>query len=94
MDHEEGIKQAIARELQEEVGLSGDFTYRVIAVEEPALLDRVLVWQIRMIFEVKPTNMSFEPGEDGDEISFIDPKNLKDSEKSVERRVYEYSQIK
>lgn len=34
MDHHENIKSAIARELKEEVGLEGDFTCDVIAVEE------------------------------------------------------------
>ncbi len=93
IDHEESLKNAIARELREEVNLRGDFTYQVIAVEEPALLEHAGVWQMRLIFEVEPLNMLFEPGLDSDEVCFIDPRELKDSSISAERRVYEYWQI-
>lgn len=92
MDHEESLKDAIARELHEEVGLTGDFTYRVIAVEEPSFLEHANVWQTRLVFEVKPENMPFEAGEDGDEILFIGPGTLKSSDNLVEQKVYEYSQ--
>lgn len=91
MEQEESIKQAIARELHEEVKLVGDFTYRIIAIEEPALLKRAAIWQIRLIFEVKPENMTFEPGDDGDEAVFINPEQLKDSDDLHEQKVYEYS---
>lgn len=43
MDHGEDIKAAIARELNEEVGLVGDFTYKVIAVEDPSFLALSLI---------------------------------------------------
>lgn len=91
MDHEESIKQAIARELHEEVSLVGDFTYRIIGIEEPSMLKRAKIWQMRLIFEIKPENMIFKAGEDGDEITFIDPRQLKDSSNLAERKVYEYS---
>ena len=91
MDHEESIKSAIARELKEEVNLEGDFTYRVIAVEEPSFLQHAKVWQMRLVFAVNPVDMTFEPGDDGDEILFINPQELKNSESLAERKVYEYS---
>ncbi|MBP9667651.1 NUDIX hydrolase [Candidatus Saccharibacteria bacterium] len=91
MDHDESIKDAVARELHEEVGLTGDFTYKVIHVEEPSFLEHANVWQVCMIFQVKPENMIFVAGEDGDETLFIDPEDLKSSDSLVERKVYEYS---
>ena len=91
MDHEESIKNAIARELHEEVGLTGNFTYRVIAVEEPSFLEHANVWQIRLVFEIKSDSMVFEAGEDGDEIRFIDSRELKSSGHLAERKIYEYS---
>lgn len=91
MDHQESIKDAIARELHEEVALTGDFTYRVIFAEEPTFLEHARVWQMRLVFEITPHAMTFEPGEEGDEIMFIDPKDLKDSNSLAERKVYEYS---
>jgi 8-oxo-dGTP pyrophosphatase MutT (NUDIX family) len=93
MDHNESIKEAITRELNEEVNLIGDFTYRVIAIEEPAFLEHAKVWQIRLVFEVTPVSMVFKPGEDGDEVIFIDPATLKNSDKLAEQKVYEYSQL-
>ena len=93
MDHGESIKSSIARELNEEVSLKGDFDYRVIAVEEPQILPNAKVWQLRLVFDIAPAEMNFERGEDGDEILFINPNILKDSSHPVERRVYEYTQI-
>ena len=93
MDHEESIKNAIARELFEEVHLTSDFTYQIIAVEEPSFLKHAQVWQVRMIFAVRPESSSFEPGEDADEVLFINPDDLKDSENTAEQKVYEYAQL-
>lgn len=91
MDHGESLQSAIAREMFEEVGMQGDFTYRILAVEEPALLDQQQFWQIRLIFEVTPKDMMFEAGEDGDEIAFMDPQVFESSEGNAERKVCEYA---
>lgn len=91
MDHGEDIKTAIAREMKEEVNLTGDFTYKVITVDDPALLDELGFWQIRVIFEVKPQNMAFTAGEDGDDIAFRHPEDFKDSAPKIERRIYDYA---
>lgn len=93
MDHEESIKDAITRELKEEVNLSGNFTYRVISVDEPSFLEHANLWQVRLVFLVKPTVVQFSPGEDGDDLTFIKPEALKDSTHSAERSVYYYSQL-
>lgn len=91
MDHDEDIKSALARELMEEVNLEGNFTYRIIAVEDPAFLTLANVWQIRLIFAVIPTNMKFTAGVDGDEVSFMKPEHLQNSNNIAEQKVYEYS---
>ena len=92
MDHNESIKNAIAREMKEEASLSGDFTYRVIAVDEPGLL-KTNIWQLRLIFEVIPHNMDFSPGDDGDEIAFLPPAQFEHSQTEVERRIYRYATL-
>lgn len=92
MDHYENTKNAIARELHEEVGLNCDFTYSIIDVDEPAFLEHANVWQVRLIFKVVPQNMDFIAGEDGDEIMFIDPRALQSSSNDVERRIMTYWQ--
>ncbi len=93
MDHGENLHRAIAREMKEEVNLEGDFTYKVIAVDEPKLLEAHNFWQLRLIFAVRPTRMEFSAGEDGDEIAFMDPGQFKNSTINAECRIYEYSQI-
>lgn len=93
MDHDESIKSALAREMHEEVGLSGDFTYKVIAVENPGFLTHANVWQLRLIFEVMPDILPSEAGDDADEINFINPAELNNSEHSAERSVYKYAKI-
>ncbi len=93
MDHGESIKSAITREMKEEVSLGGDFSYRIIDVDEPALLDAHNFWQLRLIFAVTPDNMAFSPGDDGDEVAFMDPTIFKNSRSNVEQRIYRYSKL-
>lgn len=93
MDHEESIKEAIARELREEVSLEGDFAHEVIGVDEPGFLEHANVWQVRLVFLVRPELMRFSPGDDGDELVFIDPQTLKGSMSNAERTIYRYSQL-
>ena len=38
MDHGEDVESALAREMHEEVGLTGEFTYKIIAVDNPGFL--------------------------------------------------------
>lgn len=93
MDHDESIKSALAREMHEEVGLNGDFSYKVIAVDNPGFLSHANVWQLRLIFEVVPETLPTEAGNDADEIHYINPSELRDSEHSAERSVFEYASI-
>jgi len=94
MDHGEDISSAIAREMKEEVRLEGDFTFKIISVDEPAHLHAQNFWQVRLIFEVKPASVVFSPGDDGDEVAFIDAQLFKTSELPIERRIYEYANIR
>lgn len=93
MDHGEDLRSAIAREAMEEVGMQGDFTYRIVDVDEPAFLEMHNFWQLRLIFEVIPKQMSFNAGEDGDEIAFMDPDSFKDSSSKTEQRIYHYAKL-
>lgn len=71
MNHGETIKSALIRELSEEVNLTGDFTYQVLEVEDPHLLEQSKCWQVRLILRVIPETMTFSNGIDSDEIKFI-----------------------
>lgn len=93
MDHSEDLRLAIAREMKEEVNLEGDFSYKILYVDEPAYLKTHDFWQVRLIFTVDPETMQFSAGEDGDEVAFIDPKVFENSDHEVERRIYKYASI-
>lgn len=94
IDHGESIKEALARELREEVSLNGDFTHKVIFVEDPRFLPNHNLYQMRITFLIENYDGNdFAPGDDGDDIMFIDPKDFKDSQIATERKIYEYSQL-
>lgn len=93
MEHGEGVRAAAARELKEEVGFEGTFTYTVIAMDEPFKLSSRDVWQIRIVLEVKTDSMSFCTGVDADEIQFVAPETFKESSLESERRIFEYSNL-
>ncbi|HCH34921.1 MAG: NUDIX hydrolase [Candidatus Saccharibacteria bacterium GW2011_GWC2_48_9] len=93
MEHGETIKDAIARELHEEISLNCDFKYEVISVEDPHLLRRVKAWQMRIIFIVRPQDETFAPGDDGDEIVFMKPEYFQESDATNEQEIYQYWQI-
>lgn len=90
MDHGEDIKTAIARELKEEINLISDFTYRVIDVESPGLLQPQNLWQIRLIFMVEPQQLPVGPADDGDEIAFMPAASFAHSAIKTERLIYMY----
>lgn len=91
LDHGESIKDALARELFEEVGYKGDFEYETILIEDPRLNEKQRLYQIRVTFVVIPSNFNFHVGEDSDEIMYIKPDEFKDSDLITERKIYEYS---
>jgi len=93
MDHHEDIQSAIAREMKEEVNLEGDFSYQIIAVDSPIYLEAHDFWQVRLVFEVTPDDMSFSAGEDGDEVAFMNPELFMNSESETERKIYRYTQL-
>lgn len=93
IDHGESIKDALTRELREEVSLTGDFEYTTLLAEDPRHLQGHNLYQMRLTFLVKPASLHFAPGDDGDEVTFIDPQEFKDSDLWTERKVYEYSEL-
>lgn len=93
MEHGESLKEALARELHEEVSLTGDFDFQTILAEDARYLGTHNVYQMRITFLVKPSVNVFEPGEDSDEIQFVDAAIFEKSDLVTERKIFEYSQL-
>lgn len=94
MDHNEDIKSALARELKEEINLEGNFTYRVINVDNPKYLEIHDFWQVRLVFEIKPEIMEFSPGDEGDEVKFVNPDMFENSNIVTEQWIFrQYEQL-
>ncbi|MBI3889371.1 NUDIX hydrolase [Candidatus Saccharibacteria bacterium] len=93
LDHGESLKEGLTRELLEEVGYVGDFEFEPLEMSEPQMLVSRNIIQVRVTFLVKPTNFVFRPGDDGDEVRFIDPDEFKDSLLENETQIYRYSQL-
>lgn len=85
MDENENIQQALVRELKEEIGYDGKFTYDILSVEDPHFLTKRKVWQARLVFKVTPESMNFSAGIDGDEIAWKDTDSFEFSESGAER---------
>lgn len=92
IDQSETIKECLARELKEEVSYVGDFTYNLLAMEEPRKLRTREVWQIRVIVKIYPENLNFKVGIESDAVSFVDPTMFKQSPHDSERAIYEYAE--
>lgn len=93
MDHGETIREALARELYEEVKLEGEFDYHILMADEPHVLPSRPVHQIRLVFRVTPKTLPTQTGVDADEIDYVDPVIFKDSEHHIERNIYKYSRL-
>lgn len=76
MDFGETFESALTRELEEEAGYTGGFSYEVIDTADPMFLDGIKAWQILVICRVIPENFEFSVGADTEDVMFIDPDAL------------------
>jgi len=93
IEHGETIKDALARELYEEVSLEGDFEYETLLAEDPHYLESHNLYQMRITFLVKPASMVFETGNDSDEVQFIDANVYEKSDLWNERQIFMFSAL-
>lgn len=93
IEHGESIKEALARELEEEVSLKGDFEYQAILAEDPRLQQKRDLYQMRLTFLVKADISGVATGVDSSEVKFINPNVFKDSDLITEQKIYEYSEL-
>lgn len=72
---------------------TGDVESEVLLVEDPRFLETFKMYQMRITFLVKPQSMVFEPGDDGDEIQFVDANEYENSELWTERQIFMFSSL-
>lgn len=76
LEHSESIERALARELQEEVGYTGEFSFTLRDTARFWIESRQ-AWLFWVVYDVTPTNYNFTPGADSTEIAFINPATFK-----------------
>jgi 8-oxo-dGTP pyrophosphatase MutT (NUDIX family) len=86
-DHGESEKEALARELYEEVGYHGNFDATPIATAT-FWLESKQAWLLWIVYDVTPENFDFSIGADSSAISFLNPQELKDATSFEERWIY------
>lgn len=93
MNHGDDFHIALARELAEEIDYTDEFTKSIIAVEDPVELERASILQVRIVFAVQLSSEDWSTGIDGDEVRYIDPTILANSDIRAEQLIYAYSQM-
>lgn len=76
IDFGETIESSLKRELYEEVGYRGEIRYQLFDASEQLYIERLDAYQMCFYCRVWPDNFDFAPGEEGDEVMFIDPEEL------------------
>ena len=76
MDFGETIELSLKRELYEEVGYKGSLRYQLFDASDEMYIERIDANQICFYCRVWPENFDFMPGEEGDEVQFVDPEGL------------------
>ena len=76
MDYGETFESALKRELYEEVGYKGNLRYQLFDASDEMYIERIDANQICFYCRVWPENFDFIPGEEGDEVMFINPEEL------------------
>jgi len=90
IDHGETIHETFKRELYEEILLESDFTYTIFSTETMFVKDKE-TWLLWIVCELKLKDLKYGIGEHANEVAFIDPSTLKDSEHRSERLVYKFT---
>lgn len=88
-DHGETEKEALARELHEEVGYVGDFKYQPLNAE-PFWMESKQAWLLWIVYDVSPDNYDFKIGEYCSCVEFVNPKIFKESTHRIEQWIYKH----
>lgn len=89
IDYGETEKEALVRELNEEVGYVGNLAAKPLATTT-FWVESKRTWLMWVAYDVIPENYDFKVGEYSNDVSFIDVRQFKGSEHRDEKWIYEY----
>lgn len=90
-DHGESDMDCLKRELYEELGYTGEFTAKPVAVtQEPMWMPNKQAWLLWIVYDVQPDNYDFSAGEESDEVAYMDPDIFETSEMLGEQLIYKF----
>ena len=90
IDHGETVHEALKRELYEEILLDSDFTEKIIDTIS-FFVDSKEAWLLWLVHEVKVKDLKYGIGEHANEVAFVNPSTLKNSEHRSEQLVYKFA---
>ena len=91
MDHGETYHEALARELREEIGFSGEFVERLVGCHDARMLPRdESIWQTIIVFEIDGIGETFVAVEHAKEVRFISPGMVAKDQEAYSLVVEEY----
>jgi len=90
IDHGETVHEAFKRELYEEILLESDFTEKIIDTIS-FFVDSKEAWLLWLVHEVNVKDLKYGIGEHADEVAFVDPSTLKNSQHRCEQLVYKFT---
>lgn len=85
--HHESERDALARELYEEVGYTGNFDAKPYTTAV-FWLESKQAWLLWIVYEVTVDKLSFSIGSDSSEIAFIEPSQLSDAKSPAEQWIF------
>ena len=87
-DHGESEREALARELHEEVGYAGEFASQIV---DTAIfwVDSKEAWLLWLVYEVTPATFDFSVGHDSSAIAWIEPHEFANHRSNAEKWIYE-----
>lgn len=87
-DHGETEKEALARELKEEVNYTGNFNAKPFATAV-FWLESKQAWLLWIVYDVKTETQDFSIGDESSEIAYIHPSDFNPKSSKEERWIYE-----
>ena len=74
-DHEESVHECLQRELFEEIGLTSEFTEKIVGTDK-RYLSHKNAWLLWIVYEIQYDELQFSIGVDGDSTEWVDESSI------------------